>query len=360
MPESDDNNAVGTGRNSTEILAEMRSRIVSGAARPGSFLPTVRQLGLEYGVSRGTAWRALKALAAEGLVISQPRHGYRVLGSSTGPGQGLSLAYVLSRSKVASGWNAYYSSLGRAIEKAAAKRGWKTLKIITDTGREDDLFKQLASTRAWGLILDSADETLFKRTREFNLPAVLLDIWNPGSGFDAVVQDCFNGARLAVRELLKRGCRRIAWFGPIEPDYQGHHRFGGAAFALAEEELQFSDVHRLDHGVQDILARARALLESPERADGILTLSRRALQAVYTTALLLGLKVGKDFQLIGWSASEIYDEFYGAIFGNSPAPPVVVWSARQMAEQAVARLVERWANPAMTEATITVPTGMRY
>ncbi len=45
--------ATGTGRNSAELLGLLRSRILAGKVAPGEFLPTVRQLGEEHGVSRG-------------------------------------------------------------------------------------------------------------------------------------------------------------------------------------------------------------------------------------------------------------------------------------------------------------------
>ena len=70
--------SVQIGRESAGLLAELRARIRSGKLPPGTFLPTVRKLSAAQGVAHGTAWRALKALEAEGLVEARPRRGYRV------------------------------------------------------------------------------------------------------------------------------------------------------------------------------------------------------------------------------------------------------------------------------------------
>ena len=50
------------------ISAELRRRITSGEYSPGSAIPTVRALGLEFGVSYQTAYRATRNLAAAGLL----------------------------------------------------------------------------------------------------------------------------------------------------------------------------------------------------------------------------------------------------------------------------------------------------
>ena len=57
------------------ISAALRERIEAGEWLPGEQIPSVRQLGEEYGVSIGTARRALAVLAEEGLVVVTPSWG---------------------------------------------------------------------------------------------------------------------------------------------------------------------------------------------------------------------------------------------------------------------------------------------
>lgn len=53
----------------------MRERVLGGEWLPGEQIPSVRQIAGEYGVSIGTARRALALLSDEGLVVVTPSWG---------------------------------------------------------------------------------------------------------------------------------------------------------------------------------------------------------------------------------------------------------------------------------------------
>ena len=60
------------------IAAEVRDAIERGDKVPGEPLPSLAELTAMYGVSRKTALKAVKQLAAEGLIERVPGHPYRV------------------------------------------------------------------------------------------------------------------------------------------------------------------------------------------------------------------------------------------------------------------------------------------
>src|SRR5262249_32016033 len=62
-------------RRHAEVLAELRRAIVAGRLRPGSRLPTRRDLIRRFGRSALTVQQALDRLAAEGFVTARGRHG---------------------------------------------------------------------------------------------------------------------------------------------------------------------------------------------------------------------------------------------------------------------------------------------
>ena len=62
-----------------QLAALLRGQIESGAIEPGSWLPSLRQLTEEHGVSRMTAERAVAELRAAGLVRGVPGRGVYVL-----------------------------------------------------------------------------------------------------------------------------------------------------------------------------------------------------------------------------------------------------------------------------------------
>src|SRR5678815_3767893 len=61
-----------------QIDQALRARILAGAVKPGTLLPSSRTLAAELGVARTTVLLALDALQAEGYLVAAPRSGVRV------------------------------------------------------------------------------------------------------------------------------------------------------------------------------------------------------------------------------------------------------------------------------------------
>lgn len=66
-----------------QIVEQVRSRIDSGALRPGDQLPTVRQLALELRVNFNTIARAYRMLDEAGLISTQQGRGTYILEADT-------------------------------------------------------------------------------------------------------------------------------------------------------------------------------------------------------------------------------------------------------------------------------------
>jgi GntR family transcriptional regulator len=58
-----------------QIESDIRSKILSGEYPRGSQLPSVRKLADAYGVSHGTVGKAVRSLAAEGLLQTEQGYG---------------------------------------------------------------------------------------------------------------------------------------------------------------------------------------------------------------------------------------------------------------------------------------------
>ena len=82
----------------------------------------------------------------------------------------------------------------------------------------------------------------------------------------------------------------------------------------------------------------RALLSGAHRVDGLFVLWGGAARLVRTVADELGLVIGKDLHLVGWTMEELYEFEYAKIFKGCELPPAVVWRAADMAETALERL----------------------
>lgn len=60
------------------IEALLREQIVNGTLKPGTPTPPINAFREEFGCARETAGKALRSLAAEGLLVRYPGLGYYV------------------------------------------------------------------------------------------------------------------------------------------------------------------------------------------------------------------------------------------------------------------------------------------
>ena len=63
-----------------QIYLAIRVGIASGDITPGSRIPSITDLTAQYSVARGTAAKAMRDLASEGLIVRYPGHGYFATG----------------------------------------------------------------------------------------------------------------------------------------------------------------------------------------------------------------------------------------------------------------------------------------
>ncbi len=58
-----------------QLAAILRDQIASGELRAGAKLPTLIQLAAEYDLAEMTVRKALRVLAAEGVIVTRPGRG---------------------------------------------------------------------------------------------------------------------------------------------------------------------------------------------------------------------------------------------------------------------------------------------
>jgi DNA-binding LacI/PurR family transcriptional regulator len=346
------------GKASAGLAADLRRNLEAGSLK-GDYLPSVRQICKLNSVSIDTTMRALRSLESEGLVVAEPRKGFRILAGVNNPAKGAPIAFVLSRENIIGGWDHLYRALEDALQNFSTQQSWELMSLICSRKKMKALFERLKETRAWGVIFDSSYPEVQVAASRAGLPLVAIDHWSAKAGYDAVVQDNFNGASTATEYLLKKGRQKIAWFGPTNPTFHTRTRFGGAAAALSDAGLAFS--HTIKGGLYDPGLRelARELLSNNNPPDGLLTLWRPHALAVSMAARDLNLQPGKDFDFVGWCAEETLETGFRPGFGDQPLPATITWSAKVMAETAVNRLLERRRKPDLAPVRITVATQLQ-
>lgn len=349
---------IDTGRASARLVSAVRRDIATGAVSPGDFLPPVRALGAQHGLAVATVCKGLRQLAQEGALVAVPRRGYRILPHAEAPAG--SLACVISEKDMTVGFRGpFYVAIETALRRAAGRRGWPVAWVTVEPGKEGALRDQLRAIGAWGMVLDSLNPAVVDVARRAGIPVVMVDAWEGGVPFDAVAQDDFCGAELAARHLLDRGHRTFGWFGPIAKTQHGRQRFGGAATTLAAAGLTFARQAEVDPTLPELAARAAAFLAGPKRPTAILSLWPSTAMAVSAAARDMKLAAGRDFELVGWCAEEIYEEAFLPTVGSTSLAATVVWSADAMAEAAINRLVERRNHPSRPLLRLNIPTRLR-
>ena len=354
------NNSQGSGRSSTALAQALRSGIVSGQYRVGSFLPPIRELSTAHGVSRETARRGMKVLEAEHLVASVPGHGFRVMGRANDPERDCPIGYVTSHSEETAGDLHGSRMLGVVLQEAAAAREWSVLGMHMGGLSAQVVAERLRAARVGGLVLDSLDQELTRLVQKLGIPVVTVNAWSEGLELDAVLQDNYRGGFLAATELASRGLTRIAWLGHAWASCHRRERYGGVMAGLLSAGLDLPPELRVHTNATGAREKARALLARRDRPEALVVLWADLAGEVKKAADDLGLVIGRDFQMIGWSAEEIYESDYLPRFAGGPVPPAITWKTRSMAETALGRLAERRANPGLEPIRISVPTRLRF
>jgi DNA-binding LacI/PurR family transcriptional regulator len=247
------------------------------------------------------------------------------------------------------------------VRDAGEQRGWSLLAAGAAGRSPGEVLQQLESARAFGVILDGVDAGIIAAVRKAGIPAVIINDWSESPALDAVVQDGQMGSILAARYLMAAGCQRIAWFGFLTGSPLGQDRLSGALTELtvAGRPMAADLVVRASLEEYAYRKEARELLARPDRPDGIIALWRGYALAVKHAADELGLRLGRDLELVGWCPEEIMESAYLPDFAGGPVPPTVTWSLRTMAETAAGLLDERRRTPAREPLRIKVPTRLR-
>lgn len=348
-----------TGRTSASFVTELRASLRKGAVTAGEFLPSERELAEKHNLGRKTVRLALKTLEAEGVIATVPRHGYRVLPPEKQRGVAAPVAYVAGFPEDVASITGRNQVQLNEFHRAAGRRGWPLLAASVRGLTPYQVLAQLRQANPIGAVLDTDDAELIRAVATSGLPAVLVDAWRENVGIDSVMQDGHQGGLLAVAHLVARGHRRIAWFGPRIDDAHSKDRFGGFAAGMAAAGLH---VERELYMVADetrAQSLARELLAGKDRPRAVVALWAGLAIPVARAAEELGLVLGRDLDLVGWSMDEVFESTYRPSFPPGRVPPTVTWSVRTMAEAALARMTERRQNPALAALRVRIPVKLQ-
>jgi DNA-binding LacI/PurR family transcriptional regulator len=192
------------------------------------------------------------------------------------------------------------------------------------------------------------------------LPTVSLDLSCTAPGIDVVLRDEAHGAALAAEYLIERGHRAIGWYGPLTSSYNGRRRFAGAAEVLLKEGMPSITRDWQDTEPAIDVRLAREHLDRPDRPRAVLALWQTAATALARAAQDLGLNLGEDLDIVGWSLEEHFDEGYAAECPQLRRNcATITWSMADVGRTILSRIDERRRNPDLPDARIMLPMRLR-
>jgi LacI family transcriptional regulator len=163
--------------------------------------------------------------------------------------------------------NPFSATLHRAVEDAAAERGFLVLAVSLDEKpkRERELVMALIARRVDGFIIVPAgsDQSYLVSERQAGTAFVFADRPPRHMAADSVVSDNRAGAAGAMARLIALGHRRIGYLGDLRSIPTAHERFAGYLDALkdagiaVDESIVVHDLHTAESTEEAALGMLR-------------------------------------------------------------------------------------------------------
>lgn len=302
--------------------------------------PTLEDVAARAGVSRATASRVVNAdprvreAARQAVSAAVAELGYRPNRAArrlvTRAADSIAVVVPESDERVFS--DPFFSGTLRGVTRAI---GDLPMQVVLVMGRPDDgdrrMERYLRGGHTDGAIVVShhQNDTLWRVLAETRLPSVFLGRpYADEARVPYVDVDNCEGAALAARHLVERGCRRIGTVtGPLDMS-AGHDRLRGWARVLEEAGLDTSLVEQGDFTAAGGALAARRLLERAPDLDGLFAASDQMAVAAIGEMGVAGRRVPEDVAVVGYDDSD-------AATLSRPALTTVVNPIAQMAARAV-------------------------
>ncbi len=201
--------------------------------------------------------------------------------------------------------NPYFPELARAIEDVANQFGFNVILCNSDhdAGKEAAYIELLRSKKVDGMVIASytIEPGHILRLIRDRIPVVAIDRIFGNDPILSCICKNKEGARMAVRHLLERGCRKIAHIaGPPSAQSAVDRMLGFEEQCLAEG-LFFPSLIQTGHfRVEDGFRAMQSLLQSHPDVDGVFAandlMAVGALKAIWRS----GRRVPEDVKVIGF------------------------------------------------------------
>lgn len=234
--------------------------------------------------------------------------------------------------------NAFFAEVVSGAEAETTARGWSLLLANSgeDLARERNAVVSLFERRIDGLIIAPAegDHAYLRKELPRDFPLVAFNRALELNGCGAVLTENESGARSAVEYLIRRGHKEIGAIVASLGLMTSRERIAGFRAGMEAAGLPVREDWIGIGGVHSDSARLAALkvLSREDRPTALLTSSHRVTEGVLHALRELGLRYGKDVELVS------FDNIPWATFLEPPLP-VVAQPTQRIGREAVQMLM---------------------
>jgi len=201
----------------------------------------------------------------------------------------------------------FFSSVISGIEDVAYGRGYNAIICQTNENYQREVIdlQALIDNRVDGILVSMSKNTHefthFENLRENGVPVVFFDRICEQINSDRVIADDFEGARIATRHLIEKGCKKIMHLAAPQHLLIGKNRKEGYCSALKEHKLTCNErlVVKCDTR-EAVFAKADDIIRLASEIDGIFAVNDSTAIAAMQVLQRNGYNIPKDIAVAGF------------------------------------------------------------
>ncbi|OCA85919.1 LacI family transcriptional regulator [Bacillus sp. FJAT-27225] len=195
--------------------------------------------------------------------------------------------------------NPFFPELARGVEDEMQEQGFRLIIGNADEkpAKESDYIQTFKQNNVIGII-SATNRNEAGAYENLSFPVVFLD--RTSTKHPSVYADGFTGGKMAAREIIQRGSRRITLLrGPVEMR-PAQDRFKGALDELTNSNVDFNVMTTDSFTFADAEKTAKELFQKFPETDGVIAGNDLGAAAILHEALKRGISIPDDLQIIGY------------------------------------------------------------
>ncbi|WP_419892434.1 LacI family DNA-binding transcriptional regulator [Paenibacillus xylanexedens] len=245
--------------------------------------------------------------------------------------------------------NPYFPQLARGVEDRMQEQDYRLIfgNSDEDERKEQDYIQTFIQNNVVGVI-SSTNYPHSSIYEKLKIPVVFLD--RTSLDRPSVYADGREGGRLAAREIIKRGSRRITVMQGPSQIRPAQDRFEGAIEIIRDAGLDYRVIQTTSFSINEAGVWAEELFRKYADTDGVIASNDIAAMAVLHEASRIGRKVPDDVQVIGFDDIPMSSLL-------SPALSTIRQPAYEMGREAAGLLIQLVEQAAVENKNIQLPVS---